>query len=211
MSDVVMTYDELLSSIEDRTAAKLSMAELQDLLATNPTEFFDAICQLAVEEKASDIFWKTGTPPCIRIAGRIVQLDLEPLTPTQLEEIFLYGLMSEEQREKFKKRPELDTAMEIPGVIRFRVNIYRQRGAIGVVMRLIPLDIPTIEELGLPTVIAKLVTYKQGMVLVTGPTGMRQIHHAGGDARCVEFEPPRRISSASKTRSSTSIAINFPS
>ncbi len=81
---------------------------------------------------------------------RIVQLDLEPLTPTQLEEIFLYGLMSEEQREKFKKRPEMDTAMEVPGVIRFRVNIYRQRGAIGVVMRLIPLDIPTIDELGLP-------------------------------------------------------------
>ncbi len=171
MSDVVMTYDELLSSIDERQTVRLNNVELQDLLATNPRAFFDTLCQMAVEDQASDIFWKTGTPPTMRIAGRIIQLDLEPLTPLQLEEIFLYGLMSEEQREKFKKRPEMDTAMEVPGVIRFRVNIYRQRGAIGVVMRLIPLDIPTIEELGLPTVISKLVTYKQGMVLVTGPTG----------------------------------------
>jgi len=171
MSAIELTREQLLQPIEEYTAPALSGIELQDLLATNPRNFFDTVCKMAVDQRASDIFWKSGTPPCFRLAGKIVQLDMEPLTPIQLEEIFVYGLMTEEQREKFKKRPELDTAMEIPGVIRFRVNIFRQRGALASVMRLITLDIPSIEELGLPTVIAKLVTYKQGMVLVTGPTG----------------------------------------
>jgi len=171
MSITEMTREELLNPIEEHTAPVLSGTELQDLLAKDPREFFSTICKIAVDQRASDIFWKTGTPPCFRLSGKITQINMEPLTPLQLEEIFLYGLMTEEQREKFKKRPEMDTAMEIPGVIRFRVNIYRQRGAIASVMRLIPLDIPSLEELGLPMVLAKLVGYKQGMTLVTGPTG----------------------------------------
>lgn len=162
---------ELFTEIREVITPLLSEAELQDLLATNPRSFFDAICVQAVEERASDIFWKAGAPPSLRKAGRIVQLDMEPLTTKQMEEIFYYGVMSEEQREKFRQRPECDTALEIPDVIRFRVNIYKQRGALGSVMRLIPLEIPTLEELNLPRVLAQFATLKQGMVLVTGPTG----------------------------------------
>jgi len=162
---------ELLAEIAEHIAPHRSEAELQEMLARNPKEFFDAICLQAVEEKAADIFWKAGSPPSLRISARIVQMDIEPLTVKQMEEIFLNNVMTEEQREKFKSRPELDTALEIPGIIRFRVNIYRQRGGIASVMRLIPLDLPTLEELGLPKVLASLVTHKQGMVLVTGPTG----------------------------------------
>jgi len=171
MSENVMTLEELFSSIRESDNPRLTEAELQDLLATNPRAFFDAICLRAVEDNASDIFWKAGSPPCLRLAGKIVQMDMEPLTSEQMEEIFLYGLMTERQREKFRDRPELDTAIEIPNIIRFRVNVYKQRGALASVMRLIPLDIFTLEELNLPKVLATLVTHKQGMVLVTGPTG----------------------------------------
>jgi twitching motility protein PilT len=163
--------NELFTEIREVLTPRLSESELQDLLVTNPRAFFDAICLQAVEEKASDIFWKVGSPPCLRLAGRIVQMDIEPLSSKQLDEIFLYSVMTEEQRERFKKNPEVDTAMEIPDVIRFRVNIYKQRGGIASVMRLIPLEIPTLEELGLPKVLSSLVTHKKGMVLVTGPTG----------------------------------------
>jgi twitching motility protein PilT len=171
MSDSVMTLDELFSSIRFHDNPRLTENELQDQLATNPRAFFDAICLRAVEDNASDIFWKAGSPPCMRLAGKVVQLDMQPLTGEQMEEIFFYGMMTERQREKFRERPELDTAFEIPNVIRFRVNVYKQRGALAAVMRLIPLDIFTLEELNLPKVLAGLVTHKQGMVLVTGPTG----------------------------------------
>jgi len=171
MSDNVMTMEELFSPIRYLDNPRLTEAELQDLLSTNPRAFFDAICMQAIEENSSDIFWKAGSPPCFRLAGKVVQLDMEPLTGEQIEEIFFYGMMTERQRERFRDRPELDTAFEIPDTIRFRVNIYKQRGAMAAVMRLIPLDIFTLEELTLPKVLATLVTHKQGMVLVTGPTG----------------------------------------
>lgn len=165
------TISELFTEIAEQIAPRRSVAELQEMLDSNPRDFFDAICMQAVEEGAADIYWKAGAPPSLRLSARIVQLDIEPLTPKQMEEIFFYGLMTEEQQIKFKKRPELDTAMEIPGIIRFRVNVYKQRGGLASVMRLIPLEIPTLAELGLPKVLSSLVTHKQGMVLVTGPTG----------------------------------------
>jgi len=171
MSDAVMTLEELFTPIRFHDNPRLTETELQDLLSTNPRAFFDAICMQAVEENSADIFWKAGSPPCLRLAGRVVQLDMEPMTGEQMEEIFFYGMMTERQREKFRDRPELDTAFEIPNLIRFRVNVYKQRGALAAVMRLIPLDIFTLEELMLPKVLATLVTHKQGMVLVTGPTG----------------------------------------
>ena len=166
-----MTVEELFAPIRVSETPRMTEAELQDLLMTNPRAFFDAVCANAVEDNASDIFWKSGAPPALRLAGKIVQMDISPLTIEQMEEIFFYGLMTERQREKFRDRPELDTALEIPGVIRFRVNIYKQRGGMASVMRLIPLDIATLEELNLPKVLATVVTHKQGMVLVTGPTG----------------------------------------
>ncbi|MHB9131709.1 MAG: type IV pilus twitching motility protein PilT [Armatimonadota bacterium] len=162
---------ELFKEIEESVAPKMSEDELQDLLNTNPRAFFDAICMQAFELRSADIFWKAGAPPSFRIASRIVQLDIQPLTQKQMEDIFLHHVMNDEQRERFRHRPEIDAALEIPDVVRFRVNIYRQRGGIASAMRLIPLEMPTLEELGLPKVLSSFVTHKQGMVLITGPTG----------------------------------------
>lgn len=167
----MMNPSELFAEIAETVAPQRSEEELQQLLRTDPRAFFDAICLHAVALKAADIFWKAGSPPSFRIAARIVQLDIEPLTAEQLEKIFVHTVMNDEQRERFRHRPDLDTALEIPGVVRFRVNIYKQRGALASVMRLIPMEIPTLDELGLPKVLNTLITHKQGLVLVTGPTG----------------------------------------
>ncbi len=163
--------EELVTEIREIVQPLKSAAELQDLLYKSPKEFFTAVCMQAVNLKAADIFWKAGAPPSYRLSSRIVQLDIEPLTPEDMDHIFFDNVMSDIQRRKFVERPEIDTAMEIPDVIRFRVNIYRQRGSIASVMRLIPLDIPTLEELGLPKVLSSLVGHKQGMIIITGPTG----------------------------------------
>ncbi len=166
-----MGLEELVSEIREIIQPLKSAAELQDLLYQSPKEFFTAVCMQAVTLKAADIFWKAGAPPSYRLSSRIVQLDIEPLTPEDMDHIFYDNVMSDFQRKKFVERPEIDTAMEIPGVVRFRVNIYRQRGSIASVMRLIPLDIPSLEELGLPKVLSSLVGHKQGLIIITGPTG----------------------------------------
>jgi len=169
--DQGIQHPELFGEIMEHLAPRQSEADLQALLQDNPRSFFDAICLNALAEKAADIFWKAGAPPAFRISSRIVQLDIEPLTAKEMEDIFFHNVMNDDQRERFLKKPDLDTAMEIPGVVRFRVNIYKQRGGMASVMRLIPMEIPTLEELSMPKVLNQLITYKQGMCLVTGPTG----------------------------------------
>jgi len=129
------------------------------------------ILTFAVQKGASDIFFKAGSPPCLRLHGVIVPLtDYEPLDANQVRQV-AYSLMTEEQIITFEAEREMDLSFSIPGLSRFRVNVYQQRGTIGVVLRLIPWEIRTIEELGLPPVIKDICKQRQGLVLVTGPTG----------------------------------------
>jgi len=131
---------------------------------------FDLVVRVAVEQIASDIFFKEGNRPCLKVRGRIGALDLAPLTAEDTKQI-AYDMMSEEQIRRFERTHEMDMGITITGLTRFRVNIHQQRGSIGVVMRLIPLEVPTIDELGLPSVLKDLCKRNQGLVLVTGPTG----------------------------------------
>lgn len=131
---------------------------------------FDLVVRVAVEQKASDIFFKEGNRPLLKVRGRIAALDLPPLTAEDTKQI-AYDMMSEEQIKKFERTHEMDMGITIPDLVRFRVNIHQQRGSIGIVMRLIPLDAPTIDELGLPSVLKELCKQPQGLILVTGPTG----------------------------------------
>jgi len=165
------TLEELLSPIKTSVAPEISDFELDQLKRTDPVEFFDIVCKRAYDLNAADIFWKTGSPPSFRHGSQISKMNISAMTLEELEAIFVDHVMDEAQREKFKTHPEIDAAKEIPGLVRFRVNIYKQRGAPASVMRLIPLELPTIEELKLPKVLSTLVTAKQGMILVTGPTG----------------------------------------
>jgi twitching motility protein PilT len=120
--------------------------------------------------KASDLFIKENTPPTLRVHGRIQPMDLPPLTADDTRNL-AYSVMTHEQIGRFEHRHELDLAFTIEGITRVRANIYQQRGSIAMVCRLIPLNIYTLEELKMPPAVAELAKQRQGLVLVTGPTG----------------------------------------
>ncbi|NLN75436.1 MAG: type IV pilus twitching motility protein PilT [Armatimonadetes bacterium] len=126
----------------------------------------------AAQVRASDIFVKAGNEPMMRLNGKIRPLGngYTELTGEDVEQL-AYGMMSHEQIGRFERRHELDLAFTVEGVARFRANVYKQRGTMGMVLRVIPLEIYSIEQLGLPEAVAKFADLRQGLVLVTGPTG----------------------------------------
>ncbi|HEY3347604.1 MAG TPA: type IV pilus twitching motility protein PilT [Nitrospirota bacterium] len=129
------------------------------------------ILKVSVERRASDIHIKVGSPPVLRIDGRLIPI-IEYKRLAQEDVIKLaFGMMNQAQREKFKLKNEADFAYGVPGLGRFRVNVFMQRGTVGLVMRAIPTKMATFEELTLPPVIGKLAMESRGMLLVTGTTG----------------------------------------
>ena len=129
------------------------------------------LLKLAVERKASDIHLKVGTPPILRIDHKLVPLMEMPRLGQDVVVNMAAGVMSARQRERFKEKNEADLAYSVPGLGRFRVNVFQQRGMVGMVLRLIPLRIQTIAELNLPPVLEKLAGEQRGLILVTGTTG----------------------------------------
>jgi twitching motility protein PilT len=129
------------------------------------------ILQVAQRTGASDIHLKAGLPPMFRVDGKLVPLkDGRRLTPEDAARV-AFGIMNDYQKEKFKQTNEVDLAYGIPGLGRFRVNVFQQRGTIGIVLRVIPFKIRSIEELMLPKVLEKIAGEQRGLVLVTGTTG----------------------------------------
>jgi twitching motility protein PilT len=131
---------------------------------------FTQLLQEAAAQRASDVFLKEGTPPAVRLAGRIVRTQYPPITSQQIRQ-FAQTVMNSDQLARFDRRHEMDLAFTIPQVSRFRANIYQQRGGWGMVLRLVPLYVQTLDELNLPPPIRELTRLRQGLVLVTGPTG----------------------------------------
>jgi twitching motility protein PilT len=124
-----------------------------------------------LERGASDLHLTAGARPTIRIHGSLQQLDdYAVLTPPVIQRM-LYAIITQKQREKFEEGLELDFAYAVPGRARYRVNIYRQREALGAAFRLIPFEIKKLEDLGIPPAIANFAMLPRGFVLVTGPTG----------------------------------------
>jgi twitching motility protein PilT len=119
---------------------------------------------------ASDLHLKPMRPPLLRIQGRLIPIKSDPLQPEDVERM-LGEILKPTQRQRFEKRQAVDMGYGVPGVARFRCNIFLQRGTMAAVFRRVPFDIATIEELHLPDVIARLTDYPSGMVLITGPTG----------------------------------------
>jgi twitching motility protein PilT len=129
------------------------------------------ILQVALRTGASDIHLKAGLPPMFRVDGKLVPLkDGRRSTPEDVARV-AFGIMNEFQKEKFKQTNEVDLAYGIPGLGRFRVNVFQQRGTIGIVLRVIPFKIRSIEELMLPKVLERIAAEQRGLVLVTGTTG----------------------------------------
>lgn len=125
----------------------------------------------AVQAKASDVHLKVGQPPGARVRGSIVYFRSEPLRPSDTEALARHLIKDEAVRGRIDTLREHDCAYEAAGVGRFRVNIYRQKGSLAVVMRAIPLNIPTFEELGVPSPASYLAERDRGLVLVVGAAG----------------------------------------
>src|SRR5579871_2035219 len=131
----------------------------------------DDLLRRAVETKASDLHLKVGNHPCLRIDGLLApQTDVPRITPEEMLSM-AFSMMTNRQKQKFKETAELDMAYGVAGLGRFRVNVFQQRGNVGMVLRVIPTKIRTLEELLLPRVIDKICQESRGLVLVTGTTG----------------------------------------
>ncbi len=129
------------------------------------------LLEVVLERGASDLHLTAGAPPTIRLHGDLVRLEEYPvMTPKGLQGM-IYAILPQRMRERLEQELELDMSYQLPGKARFRVNVYFQRDSIGAAFRLIPYEIKTIEELGLPSVVADLARYPRGFVVVTGPTG----------------------------------------
>jgi twitching motility protein PilT len=133
-------------------------------------DFADILLSV-VKQKASDLHVTAGAPPMLRVRGSLVPMEGQPrLTPTDTREI-VYAILNSSQRQRLETDWQLDFAYSIPGVGRFRVNAYFQRGTIGAAFRLIPTETVPIERLGLPAIVREFSRKPRGIVLVTGPTG----------------------------------------
>jgi twitching motility protein PilT len=135
-------------------------------------KFFLTLLSKAVAGKASDVHIKVGQPPGARIRGEIIYFRTDKLTPEDGEAVARIVITNEGVRSKLDELKEYDTSYSAPGIGRFRVNVYRQRGSLAVVMRFIPSDIPDIDSLGLPTPVTRELSERpNGMVLVVGAAG----------------------------------------
>ncbi len=130
-----------------------------------------SILNIAIKGRASDVHLKAGVPPILRINGSLVPIkNHERLAPDEVARTAL-RIMNDAQKETFKSAHQVDMAYSIPGLGRFRVNVFQQRGATGVVFRVIPMKIQNLEELNLPKVLDIISNEVRGLVLVTGVTG----------------------------------------
>lgn len=134
-------------------------------------ELFHTLLAAGAKYGASDIHFRPGAPPMCRVNKQLLALKTQSLTPTDTEAVarMVGGRLL--AHEKLDELHEFDVSYSLPGVGRFRANIYRQRGSLAVVMRIIPSEVPALESLGLPAVVQRIVEIERGLVLVTGATG----------------------------------------
>ncbi|MBH9387658.1 PilT/PilU family type 4a pilus ATPase [Pseudomonas aeruginosa] len=131
---------------------------------------FEKLLRLMVEKGGSDLFITAGVPPSMKVNGRVMPVTKTPLSPEQTRETVL-GVMNEQQRRDFAENHECNFAISARGIGRFRVSAFYQRNLVGMVLRRIETNIPTLEELKLPEILKKLALTKRGLVIFVGATG----------------------------------------
>jgi twitching motility protein PilU len=149
---------------EDETNSPAEGEERPVMLNTKP------LFKLMVEKRASDLFFTSYAPVKIKIEGNIYPVNKQMLTPEVVRQA-AYGLMTQEQIEAFNEELEVDFAVSEPGLGRFRINVFYQRGNPAMVLRYITADMPRIDDLGLPEILKDIVMQKRGLVLMVGATG----------------------------------------
>ena len=130
----------------------------------------DDLLRMVVQRDASDLHLRAGEPPILRIHGDLKRTDLPRLTAEDVKNL-LYAILNKERRQRFERDKELDLSYEVPGLARFRVNMFWQQRCVGAALRLIPFRIRTIDELLMPPAVKDLCMRPRGLLLVTGPTG----------------------------------------
>jgi twitching motility protein PilU len=138
--------------------------------AENSTKLLEPYLKIMVEKQASDVFFVTGAPPNMKVQGSTAAIAKKPFNTGQVQSL-AYSLLNDEQIRDFEINREMNLGFTLAGVGRFRVNIFIQRSEVSMVIRYIKWDIPSIEELGLPQILKKIVMSKTGLVLVVGSTG----------------------------------------
>jgi twitching motility protein PilT len=128
------------------------------------------LLKVMIEKNASDLHVTTGSPPRLRIDGKLVNIDHPSLNPADTKAL-CYSVLTDAQKHKYEEDNELDLSFGVKGLSRFRANIFMQRGAVAGAFRTIPFDIRTFNDLGLPEIMNELVKKPRGLILVTGPTG----------------------------------------
>src|SRR5881394_4234819 len=132
---------------------------------------FSDVLRRMVETKASEVHITAGVPPSMRDKGKIVHMEgFDVLSGQETREV-VYSILNDDQRKRFETGKQLDFAYAIPGVARFRVNCFFQRGSISAAFRHIPAEIQGLDSLGLPAVLEEFTRKPRGFILVTGPTG----------------------------------------
>src|SRR5512143_3034029 len=129
------------------------------------------LLKTTAERKASDLHVKVGTPPILRIHGRLTPIETEKRTTQEDALTIALSIMNNVQKARFKEKNELDMAYAVPGLGRFRVNVFQQRGSVGMVFRMVPGKIANFEDLMLPAILQKIASEQRGLILVTGTTG----------------------------------------
>jgi twitching motility protein PilT len=173
------------------------MAEPTGAGAVAPFNFKQAIGQM-IQRSGSDLLLKVGRAPTVRVNGELATLEMSPLKPEDLK-LLAEQVMTPRQVKEFAEKKEADFAIGVPGVGRFRTNIYQQRGTLAFAFRAIPYEVKTIRELNLPPILEEISLKPRGIVLVTGITGSGKstalaamIHHVNLNRRCniITIEDP---------------------
>lgn len=128
------------------------------------------LLQIMVDSNASDLHITTGSPPMVRVDGKLVPIKHPPLSILETKDI-CYSVLTDAQKQKFEENWELDFSFGVQGLSRFRGNVYMQRGAVAGAFRLIPFKIRGLRELGVPPIVSEIARKPRGLILVTGPTG----------------------------------------
>lgn len=136
-----------------------------------PQPRIESLLETVIKKKASDLHLQVGLPPVLRVDGALVQMTEHPVLTEESIEALIFSVMDEDQKQILVKDKEFDFSFAFGDIARFRVNAFHEKSNIAVALRLIPSEILTIEQLGLPPVISKFADYPRGLVLVTGPTG----------------------------------------
>lgn len=172
----VPTATPVMSSAVDPSLISVierpGMAAMGSLLAaeTEGVVSLDELLYAMYEGRASDLHLAVGSPPMMRVDGDLKPMGFPKLSSNSAQHM-IYAILTDVQITTFERSWELDFAYSLPGVSRFRVNIHRQRGSVGAVLRVIPKEMPTLDKLGMPPVVREMTMRPRGLVLVTGPTG----------------------------------------